>query len=118
MIAVCKLEPARTINFPGKINASTYIPENIFYRLAMKAKNEVAQKFQILVADEILPTIRRHGAYIAPVTLENIIADPAFGIRLLTALCNTIIQKKRATSLVLTSRSEEQTLCTLLLIST
>lgn len=28
-----------------------YIPENIFYRLCMKAKNEVAEKFQAKVAD-------------------------------------------------------------------
>jgi len=28
------------------------IPENIFYRLAMKAKNEAGEKFQALVADE------------------------------------------------------------------
>ena len=32
-----------------------FIPENIFYRLAMKAKNETAEKFQALVADEIIP---------------------------------------------------------------
>lgn len=42
-----------------------YIPENIFYRLAMKAKNETAEKFQALVADEIIPSIRRTGGYIA-----------------------------------------------------
>ena len=42
-----------------------YIPENIFYRLAMKAKNETAEKFQALVADEIIPTIRRTGGYVA-----------------------------------------------------
>ncbi len=42
-----------------------YIPENIFYRLAMKAKNETAEKFQALVADEIIPSIRKHGGYIA-----------------------------------------------------
>lgn len=41
-----------------------FIPENIFYRLAMKAKNETAEKFQTLVADEIIPTIRRTGGYI------------------------------------------------------
>lgn len=40
-----------------------YIPENIFYRLAMKAKNEVAEKFQAKVADEIIPSIRRTGSY-------------------------------------------------------
>ena len=42
---------------------SAYIPENIFYRLAMKAKNETAEKFQALVADEILPSIRKTGSY-------------------------------------------------------
>lgn len=42
-----------------------FIPENIFYRLAMKAKNEVAERFQAKVADEIIPSIRKHGGYIA-----------------------------------------------------
>ena len=40
-----------------------YIPENIFYRLCMKAKNEVAEKFQAKVADEIIPSIRKTGSY-------------------------------------------------------
>src|SRR5665648_407692 len=40
-----------------------FIPENIFYRLAMKANNEVAEKFQAKIADEILPAIRKTGSY-------------------------------------------------------
>lgn len=40
-----------------------FIPENIFYRLAMKAKNETAEKFQSIVCDEILPQIRKTGSY-------------------------------------------------------
>lgn len=40
-----------------------YIPENIFYRLCMKAKNEVAEAFQAKVADEIIPSIRKTGGY-------------------------------------------------------
>lgn len=40
-----------------------YIPENIFYRLCMKAKNETAEAFQAKVADEIIPSIRRTGRY-------------------------------------------------------
>lgn len=43
-----------------------YIPENVFNRLAMKARNETAEAFQTLIADEIIPAIRKHGAYIAP----------------------------------------------------
>ena len=30
-----------------------YVPENIFYLLAMKGKNEVAKQFQLKVANEI-----------------------------------------------------------------
>ena len=52
-----------------------YIPENIFYRLAMKAKNAVAEKFQALVADEIIPQIRKTGSYSAQPT-NAITIDP------------------------------------------
>jgi prophage antirepressor-like protein len=41
----------------------SYIPENVFYRLAMKAKNKVGEMFQAKVADEIIPSIRRNGSY-------------------------------------------------------
>lgn len=40
-----------------------FIPENIFYRLAMKAKNEAAERFQAKIADEVISSIRKHGAY-------------------------------------------------------
>lgn len=53
------------IGFPSKLGKEDYIPENIFYRLAMKAKNETAEAFQEKVADEIIPSIRKHGGYIA-----------------------------------------------------
>ena len=48
-----------------------YIPENIFYRLCMKAKNEVAEKFQAKVADEIIPSIRKTGKYEAHPTVPS-----------------------------------------------
>lgn len=63
-----------------------FVPENIFYRLAMKAKNEVAEAFQAKVADEVIPSIRKHGAYMTEDTLDRMINSPEFGIKLLTAL--------------------------------
>lgn len=63
-----------------------YISENIFYRLATKAKNAVAEAFQAKIADEVIPSIRRHGAYMTPDTLDRMITSPEFGIKLLTAL--------------------------------
>lgn len=49
--------------FPHKWGKDSFISENIFYRLAMKANNPVAEKFQALVADEIIPSIRKTGSY-------------------------------------------------------
>lgn len=40
-----------------------FIRENIFYKLCMKANNEIALSFQDKVADEILPQIRQTGSY-------------------------------------------------------
>ncbi|MCI8285442.1 MAG: phage repressor protein/antirepressor Ant [Firmicutes bacterium] len=66
------------IGFPHKWGKDDFIPENIFYRLAMKAKNEIAEAFQAKVADEIIPSIRKHGGYIANqenLTPEQIVAN-------------------------------------------
>ena len=51
------------IGYSPQVGKDGFIPENAFYRLAMKAKNETAEKFQALVADEIIPSIRKTGAY-------------------------------------------------------
>lgn len=63
-----------------------FIPENVFYRLAMKAKNEVAEKLQAKVADEIIPSIRKHGLYATDNVIDQILDNPDFGIELLTKL--------------------------------
>ena len=52
--------------FDHKWSKDDFIPENVFYRLAMKASNPVAEKFQALVADEIIPAIRKTGSYTMP----------------------------------------------------
>lgn len=74
------------IGFATNGKRPDFIPENIFYRLAMKAKNETAERFQALVADEIIPSIRKHGVYMTPETLEQAILNPDMMIKLCTAL--------------------------------
>jgi prophage antirepressor-like protein len=48
-----------------KCTTGDFIPENIFYRLAMKVRGEVAERFQAFIADEVIPSIRRTGGYVA-----------------------------------------------------
>lgn len=52
------------IGFSQEVAKNGFIPENIFYRLAMKAKNEAAEKFQAKIADEVIPAIRKTGGYV------------------------------------------------------
>lgn len=74
------------IGFMPTSGHDAYIPENIFYRLAMKAKNETAEKFQAKVADEIIPSIRKHGGYLTPQKIEEVLLNPDTIINLATAL--------------------------------
>jgi len=46
------------------LEKGSFIPENIVYRLAFIAKSSAARQFQSLIADEIIPAIRKNGAYI------------------------------------------------------
>lgn len=76
----------KEIDFDHKWAKDDFIPENIFYRLAMKAKNEAAERFQAKIADEVIPSIRKHGAYMTENIIDKMISSPEFGIKLLTEL--------------------------------
>ena len=69
-----------------------FIPENIFYRLAMKAKNEAAERFQALVADEIIPSIRKTGGYGITKRASLLTVEDAF--RLTELINNTPPEKQ------------------------
>ena len=75
---------ARVDKYLAELNFATcgerpeYIPENVFYRLAMKAKNEAAEAFQAKIADEVIPSIRKTGGYQAkPMTAAQMFAMQA-----------------------------------------
>lgn len=72
--------------FPPQVGENDFLPENMVYRLGFKASNEVAQKFQAVLADEVLPAIRKHGAYLTPEKIEEALLNPDTLIRLATEL--------------------------------
>ena len=79
----------------GTRNQNTFIPENIFYKLCMKANNDAARKFQDLVCDEILPQIRKTGGYI-PVDDES--SEEDIMAKALVIAQRTIASKKQMIS--------------------
>ena len=70
----------------GGTQLMTFIPESDVYRLIMRSKLPAAQRFERWVVEEILPTVRKHGIYATGETLEALVRDPQFGIRLLSEL--------------------------------
>lgn len=72
--------------FSAHVSKDDFLPENMVYRLGFKASNEVAQKFQAVLADEVLPAICKHGAYMTPEKIEEALLNPDTLIKLATEL--------------------------------
>lgn len=52
--------------FSPQVGEESFIPESVFYLLAMKANNDSAKSFQVWVAKDVLPIIRKTGTYKVP----------------------------------------------------
>lgn len=81
-------------NENGILRDKMYIPEGDLYRLIIRSKLPSAERFEKWVFEEILPTIRRHGAYLSPEKVEEVLADPDTIIRLATQLKEERAAKK------------------------
>lgn len=68
-----------------KTNA-TVINESGVYALVFSSKLPNAKQFKHWVTSEVLPTIRKHGAYMTPETLEKALLNPDGMIKVLQAL--------------------------------
>lgn len=64
----------------------SFIPESDLYRLVFGSKLPTAEKFTDWVTDEVLPSIRRNGAYMTPEVIERTLTDPDYIIQLATTL--------------------------------
>lgn len=82
----CRATLKQGIPISGKIQDVNFIPEGDIYRLIMKSKLPSAGKFESWVVDEVLPSIRKHGAYMTNEVIERTLTDPDYLIQLATAL--------------------------------
>ena len=69
-----------------EVGKNDYISEPMVYKLAFKANNALAEQFQDWLATEVLPTIRKHGAYLTPDKIEEALLNPDTLINLATQL--------------------------------
>lgn len=82
----CKGVTKRDTPTSGGVQSISYINEGDVYRLIVKSKLPSAEKFESWVMDEVLPTIRKHGAYMTDNIIEKTLADPDYLIQLATTL--------------------------------
>lgn len=66
--------------------APLIVSESGFYKLVMRSRKPVAKEFQRWVTRDVLPSIRKHGAYMTPDTIREALADPDTLIMLATRL--------------------------------
>lgn len=64
----------------------TAINESGVYALVFSSKLPKAKEFKRWITSEVIPSIRKHGAYMTPETLEAAILNPDTMIQLCTAL--------------------------------
>jgi len=74
------------ITTPYGTQTMTVISEPGLYQLASESKLPSAGPFQDWVYEQVLPSIRKHGAYMTPETIEKAIYNPDFIINLATQL--------------------------------
>ena len=63
-----------------------YIDEPNLYRCIFQSRKAEAEQFQNWVFEEVLPSIRRNGAYLTDDALARFAEDPDYGIKLLNTL--------------------------------
>lgn len=62
------------------------INESGLYCLILSSKLPKAKEFKHWITSEVIPSIRKHGAYMTPDTIEQAISNPDFLIKLATEL--------------------------------
>lgn len=85
-----QLDEDVTLSYPlqtsGGVQNATFVTESGMYTVIIRSDSPLAKPMQKWVTSEVLPTIRRHGAYLTPEKVEEALLDPDTIIRLATQL--------------------------------
>lgn len=86
------------INTPtnGGMQNIVYVNEKNLYKAIMRSDKPEVEAFQDWVCEDVLPSIRKHGAYMTPETIEKTLTSPDFIIKLATQLKDEQEKRKQA----------------------
>ncbi len=77
---------SHTLLTSGGYQALNFLKEDGIYDVILDSRKPEAKRFRKWVTSEVLPTIRKHGAYMTKDALERAIIEPDFLIQLATTL--------------------------------
>lgn len=87
---------------PGGKQQIPIINESGLYSLVLSSKLPTAKQFKRWITSDVIPTIRKHGAYITPETIEKVLLNPDTIINLASQL-----KSEREKRIALEGRVEE-----------
>lgn len=78
----------------GRQGVGWIINESGLYNVILRSDKPEAKPFRKWVTSEVLPSIREHGAYMTPETLQAAISNPDYLLQVVTALKNETDKRK------------------------
>lgn len=84
----------------GRTQQATFVTEGGLYDVIIRSDSEKAKPFRKWVTSEVLPSIRKHGAYLTPDKIEEVLSDPDTIIKLATTLKEERQKRVKAESTV------------------
>lgn len=79
-------EDERTKFNLGRQGMTNIVSEYGLYNLILASRKKEAKKFKRWITHEVIPSIRKHGAYMSSDVIEKTLSDPDYLIRLATNL--------------------------------
>lgn len=98
-MAIDRLDPdekgVSSMDTPGGKQTLTVINEAGLYTLVLGSRKPQAKAFKRWVTHEVIPSIRKHGAYLTSDAMEQVMNDPDAWIAMLTTLKEERTQREK-----------------------
>ena len=98
---------SKVIDSMGREQDANFVTESGLYQVIFQSRKPEAKQFRKWVTSEVLPSIRKHGAYMTQDTIQKAITNPDFLIQLATELK---VEQQRRIEAEETSRLQQEQL--------
>lgn len=99
-VAVSRLDEdeklTQTMFVSGQNRKVWLVNESGLYSLIMTSRKKEAKQFKRWITHDVLPAVRRHGAYMTPETIERALTDPDTIIQIATQLKEERLKRQQA----------------------